>query len=139
MNKIILLLLFVTNFTFAQKIGNADIIIEGNFTEVDLDNFYEKWIESNTSYIMKFKINPIGVKHAFEKTKAILYKNNVPFSKTETNSNHLASYVDGLDDYEDINLSINDGSSEIRMSWFLGDQLFLIYLKEGSYILMCTK
>lgn len=141
MKKIILLLLLLgcTFNSFGQQIGKTKIEVEGQFDKVDLDDFYNKWIESETSYIINFKKNPIGIKNAVEKMKSILYYNNLSFTNPEINSNYLASYVKNIEDYESLDSSIYAGSSEVRMSWFVNDKALTLVLKDSHYWIICSK
>jgi len=139
MKKIILLLLLVSGFVNAQKIGKTEIKVEGLLSNIENGDYYDKWLETSKSYMMEFKVNTIGVKNAIEMVRQILLENDVPFEKTESNKSFLASYVKNIDDYESLDTSISAGGSEVKMTWFFEGKLLYLSLKEGMYVLIVNK
>lgn len=139
MKKIILLLLLVSGFVNAQKIGKTELKVEGVLGQVERENSYNSWLETPGGYMMEFKVNTIGVKNAVEIVKEILSKNNISFVKPQLNKSFLASYVNNIDDYENLNMSISAGGSEVYMMWLFDEKTICLSLKEGMYLIIINK
>jgi len=139
MKKIILLLLLVSGFVNAQKIGKTELKVEGKLGEIERDDSYNKWLDTPGAYMMEFKVNTIGVKKAVEIVKDILSKNDISFAKPQLNKSFLASYVNNIDDYENLNTSISAGGSEVFMMWLFDGKTIALSLKEGMYLVIVDK
>ena len=138
MKKIILLLL-VSSFGFAQGIGKTKITVDKTEKNYNPKTDNELWVEFTTSYMMTFNQNSIGIKHAFEKVKGILLENNLDFNKPLVNNNYLSTAVRNLDDYELLNITVKDGSSEVRMIWEINGKIIAISLSDKNYFITISK
>lgn len=80
---------------------------------------FEQLIKIDVGYAISFTRTPVGLKHCFEKVKSILYDNNKSFSAPDRDDVLLASYVEGIEDFEHLNLSLQIGDSEVVKGWDL--------------------
>ena len=101
---------------------------------------YKQWYEvDSNSFAMLFNQNTVGVIAAFDKIKEILEANDLDFKKPSIEKSFLASYVEGLNDYENLNLSCKTGGSIIKKIWKKGTQQITILLDEEYYTLLYSK
>ena len=138
MKKLILLLLFTT-LSFGQEFGVTKLNVIGKKNELKEYQKINNWIDYDSIYLKSFDTTPVGIKRAFSELKQILLENKIDFNKPFLNSSLLASYVKGFDDYENLNLSIKVGDSEVILTWLLGDKDIIINLTKEVYFITISK
>jgi hypothetical protein len=79
----------------------------------------EQLVKIDAGHLIVFSKTPVGLKHCFEELKSIINDNNKSFNTPDVNDVLLASYVDGIEDYESLDLSLQSGSSEVTKGWNL--------------------
>jgi hypothetical protein len=90
-----------------------------------------------------FNENPIGIKKALELTKDICDKNDLNFEEPDSENSYIASYVETINDFEKLDLSISTGGSIIEKSWVKlynnsQSSMLSLELEEGKYIVAVT-
>lgn len=97
---------------------------------------YNQWY-SNNDYTYSFKPfsqSAIGIKSALSEVRKILSDNNVNFDPPLVDESFLSSLVTGVDDYEMLNISIKNESSEVDKSWQISEFDYVILsLKIDGY------
>jgi len=101
---------------------------------------FKQWYSlTSLATIMRFNQNTVGVKTAISKVKEILSNNDLDFDSPSKDDSYLASYVDGIYDYENINLSCKTGGSIITKIWVKGDERIVLSLDEKFYTIFHIK
>lgn len=137
MKKIILvLLLFVPIISFCQDFGNYKV--ENYKIAPDKGSLNNQWyIFKSGGFYKDFNKTPIGIKNAISDIKSILLVNKIKIEEPTLNTTYLSSIVKDLYDYEMLNISISNESSEVYQSWDIDRKQFLILtLKKDSYNIM---
>jgi hypothetical protein len=132
MKKLLLLLLFVPIVAFSQKIkiyplDKVEVAAEKNVLD------YEKWLTVQDWYVMRFQLNPVGVKHLFEKFNEIAKLNNIDVEKPYLDKSFLPSYAQDLYNYGNVNTAIQSQDGEIDKTWFVGKSYVKIKLTKDDY------
>lgn len=139
MKKIsVLILLFLFCSSYAQEFGATKINVEKKSSDYN-EGDHEIWIDFSNSYIMTFKQNPVGIKKAFTILKRILSENDLNFETPSVDDVYLSSLVSSIYDYEILDLTIRQGSSEVKKIWELNGKLIAISLIEKSYFITIKK
>lgn len=117
---------------FSQKIevhplDKIEIASEENIFD------YEKWLKVSNFLVMKFELNTIGVKHLFEKFNELIKRNNISYDKIKIDKSFLPSYVSSLDDYQILNLAIQNNDAEIHKTWVVDENYLIIKLNKNDY------
>lgn len=136
MKKIMLLLLFVPLIGFSQDFGNYKV--EEHKPEPKTGLVKNQWYKSSGgSFIQYFNQTPIGIKNAISEIKSILLSNKIKIEEPSLDSTYLSSIVKDFYDYEMLNISISNESSEVYQSWDIDRKSFLVLnLKKDSYYIM---
>lgn len=140
MKKIILLLCFIPFIGFSQEFGiykvDNPIIMPDKGVK---NNQWYKFKNDNNFYIKYFNRTPIGIKNAIEEVKYILAENKLNFNDAIDKS-FFSAIVTDIYDYEMLNISIADESSEVSKSWYI-DRLntLLLSFKKDEYQIMIYK
>lgn len=136
--SIILLILFFPILSNGQIIAfkTSEVKPYPKNTECE----FKQWYSLNPlATIMRFNQNTVGVKIAISKVKEILSNNDLDFESPSKDDSYLASYVDGIYDYENINLSCKTGGSIISKSWQKGNEVISLSLTEDTYTIFHIK
>lgn len=134
MKKIILLLLFVSSFSYSQdfgiyKVENYKIFPKENAK----NNQWYSFEEGKTFYIKYYNITPIGIKNAVSDINEILRVNSLKFDSA-FDSSFLSSIVKDIYDYEMLNITIGNESSEVKKSWYINrTETLTLLLKKDDY------
>jgi hypothetical protein len=137
--KKILFIFLITTSMFGQEFGVTKINVERKMTNYNPDKDNEIWIDFTTAYMMTFKQNPIGIKKAFSTLKTILSDNNLSFDLPTVEDSFLSAAVTDLQDFEMLDITIRQGSSEVRKIWELNGKIIAISLIEKSYFITIKK
>jgi hypothetical protein len=82
---------------------------------------YEQLLKQNPEYggyVIYYESTPVGLKHCVENVRSIVFENELTFDKPNYLDNSMiGSTVNGIKDYENLWLSINQGQSEIKKGW----------------------
>jgi hypothetical protein len=110
---------------------------------------YEKWYKEINyinkkkyiTYTKMFDDTPIGIKNALKLVRQICQKNNLNFEDPIIDDSYLSSLVNGLDDYEKLDLTISYGYSEISKKWYKMQEnnvksILLLSLLKGGRVVM---
>lgn len=133
----------ICKFTSAQFIHSfSDVLsVDSQKSSPPKNNqWYKKVYPEMTIYMQTFNLNPIGAKKAIDLSKQICQKNGVDFKEPDKDESYLASYVESIESYEDLHLSVQSGSSIVEKLWYKfssTNKLSVLRLKleEDSYIL----
>jgi hypothetical protein len=89
------------------------------------------------NFIINYKENVIGLRSCIQDMFELTELNNKDFSRPDTENDYLASYVDGITDYETLDMSIKAGGSEISRMWTLENNMRIgISCSEVGYIII---
>ena len=141
MKKLLFLLLFVSYFSFSQenKIGNYKFDYKKLPENKELKE-NEVWFElMKDAYVMNFSKSPIGIKRAIEKLKIVLENNNFDFKSPSIDKSYISDLVESIYDYEMLNISIQNESSEIKNIWANKEYLFVLTLSKDKYTIAIMK
>lgn len=141
MKKILLLFLFVSSLAFSQNetIGLYEFSYE-KLPENNLLKKNEVWYQlMKDTYVMSFSKSPIGIKRAIEKMKIVLEKNQFEFKSPTIDKSYISDIVESIYDYEILNITIQNESSEIKNIWANKEYLFIITLDKDKYTISIMK
>lgn len=141
MKKILLLFVFISSFAFSQKetIGFYEFTYE-ELPENNLLKKNEVWYQlMKDAYVMNFSKSPIGIKRAIEKMKIVLEKNQFDFKNPTIDKSYISDVVESIYDYEMLNITIHNESSEIKNIWANKEYLFIITLDKDKYTISIMK
>ncbi len=110
---------------------------------IQKNKWYKFTIPGGIVYMYYFNENPIGIKKALELTKDICDKNDLNFEEPDSENSYIASYVETINDFEKLDLSISTGGSIIEKSWVKlynnsQSSMLSLELEEGKYIVAVT-
>ena len=74
----------------------------------------EQLVKIDAGHLIVFSKTPVGLKHCFEELKSLLNDNNKSFDAPDVNNILLASYVDGIEDYESLDLSLQTNAVQYK-------------------------
>jgi len=134
----LLFLLFISVTSFAQQIGEYKLNFVKKATTENL-RLNDIWLESDTYYVMFFKKNTIGVKHAMDNVKEILNANKLSFETPIVEKSYLSSRVRDINDYEQLDLNLSMGKAEVYKSWLINDKVVLLKLNDELYQILISK
>lgn len=142
---LVCLLSISSNSTAQIKHSFTNVIIStGNETgKIQYNRWYKKNGSDVITYIQFFNNNPIGIKKALELTEDICLDNDLDYDNPAKDKSYLASYVESMSDFENLNLSISTGGSIIEKVWSKrndADKLSIlrVILSEDSYAVAIT-
>lgn len=140
MKKIFLLpSLFLSICSFGQKVGVYPIDVKGEYTKTRLAD-YDVWLQTDLFYIKNFELTPVGLMHSVTEMEKILSDNKISFDKTLTDKSLISSSLEGIKDYEKLDVSIKNGNSEVSKAWLIGGAIVSLKLnKEGYNIIVQRK
>ncbi len=139
MKKVILIVvLFSPIFSNGQIIAfkTSEVKPYPKKTESEFKQWYSL---TPLATIMRFNQNTVGVKTSISKIKEILSNNDLDFDTPTKDESYLASYVDDIYDYENINLSCKAGGSIIAKTWEKGNERIVLSLDEKFYTIFHIK
>lgn len=96
-----------------SKIGNSVNQYNNWYKSIDLINNI-----TYTTYVHLFNTNTIGAKKAIDLVKLICKNNNLDFENPDKDETYLASYVESIVDFENLNLSVKAGGSIVEKQWY---------------------
>lgn len=116
---------------FAQKFGTYEIETEGTFNENT--PVYEVWLRQESWVTMKFRQNPMGLKHLIEMGERILDANGMLDEDPTNQDSTIGSDVEDSDDNEQLHNSIQRGNSELRVVYLKDGRLLQFFATEDGY------
>lgn len=143
MKKLIVLLTLVmftcVSYSQIKGINKKDAIIVTEDGQIE-ENFGKlialKTPVSDLTYCIIYPQTAVGIKRCVYKVQQILSLNNRSLYDYDTDNSLFASFVDGIHDYGNLDLSISTGGSEVIRIWYFpnydGDAMFLV-LNEDMY------
>jgi len=134
MRKLYIIALFFVGLTCnAQNFGKYKIDVEGAYNSTSPR--YEKWLRDPSGFItMKFKLNPMGFKHAIEEVDRILEVNNMFDAEPYFDDTTQGSDIKDDESPEEWHKSIMNGNSEVRKGFqYLNENLLQIFLTSDGY------
>ena len=133
MKKLFVLVVFSSFLGFSQEFCNYKL---ENVKEWPTPKTFknQQWYSlSETSFAYALNQTPIGIKKGIEYLESILKANNLDIKNPNVNKNYLSSVVKNIYDYELLNITINDESSQVRMSWYCEKGVISISLEKNNY------
>lgn len=106
-------------------------------TDAALEN--EILMKVDSDYAITYAQTPVGIKHCMDKLGDIMSANGFTADNTFYNDILLASYVDGLLDYEGLCRSLRVGSSEVYIGWVKNGWVVGIVLSEKVFCIIFSK
>lgn len=91
------------------------------------------------SYVYTFKKSPVGVFKAMTMINNILKENGMKYEEYFKDESLISSLVKDMTDYENLDLTITVGKSNIERIWVKGDDFLKIMLTEEAYAILAGK
>ena len=133
MKKIVFALLLCASFGYAQDFGIYKV--EDSKVEPIKGVLKNQWysFKSGGGFFKTYTNTPIGIKKAISDIRFILGENKIKFDSC-LDSSFFSSVVKDIDDYEMLNITINNESSEVKKTWDINRKQFLmLVLEKGNY------
>ena len=137
MKKMFLLLIaIILTFNLNAQIKGVDFS-KAKLVQVDNEIENETLLKIEDYYVYFYSSTSVGVKHALEELHMILSANDKTLANATFKDIFLASYVDGLTDYESLARSLNAGSSEVRLMYKINNyELYLFFMEDMRTIVI---
>ena len=84
-------------------------------------------------YVYVYKRTPVGILEARKKFNSILAKNGKTADDVMLSDFYLASYINSIDDYETLDMSLKRGESIICMYTIINGWITMLMLDDDSY------
>lgn len=145
MNKLVsvlfvaMILLFAKSEQCIAQLKGIDDFITAAEHDKSGETIYEKWIKSEDSYLMFFKQNPVGYKHAISKIQGIVKINGFDFNNPTRDDCLIPSFADNIYDFENMDLGIRTGSGEVIKVWQTPKLLIGFVCNEGQYTILAEE
>ena len=122
MKKMIVLMvtIILTCGIKAQNFKGIDFSTGVTLTSETQQPPMEKLIKHNNNYYYYLYANtPVGLKHAIEQLNDLLQANNLTFDDFKHKSVLIPNWVNGLTDYNNLNLALRTDNAEISYTWYI--------------------
>lgn len=129
---------FLFSFTSYSQIIGIDYSKAKPVSEASEEELVIQMQGTRKTYGIIFATTTVGLKHCIEKAKEIVELNGLDFEKPNRKKNELFSdYVDGITDYNNLQLSLKTGNAEITRMWEMpSSDGFVLALTEKMYCIM---
>lgn len=144
------IIIFLCSFIFSKicfsqikhTFENVIVTIPSGST-TQKNRWYKSTHGESISHIQFFNQTPIGIKKAVELAQEICQENDFDFETPNKDKSYYASFVESINDFENLDLSIRTGGSIVEIVWHNQNNkgkfsILRLALREENYVVVIT-